>query len=77
MFGDESQLAGANYAVMMLKADGGGVVRLGEGMAYHFSSDGSRVLAGLYSPPQIRVYPTGAGEPRTLNTGNLKTPGKA
>jgi eukaryotic-like serine/threonine-protein kinase len=77
VFGDESQSAGTNYAVMMVKADGGGIVRLGEGMAFDLSSDGSRVLAGIYTPPQIRVYPTGAGEPRTLNTGNLKTPGAA
>jgi eukaryotic-like serine/threonine-protein kinase len=74
VFGDESQSAGANYAIMMVQADGGGIVRLGEGMAFDLSPDGSRVLAGMYTPPAIRLYPTGSGEPRTLNTGSLKTP---
>jgi eukaryotic-like serine/threonine-protein kinase len=46
-------------------------------MLYDLSPDGSRVLAGLYTPAQFRVYPTGAGEPQTLNIAPLKTPGGA
>ena len=76
-FDDESQSAGANYAVMMTKAEGDGVVRVGDGMLYDVSSDGSRVLAGTYTPAAIRVYPTGAGEPQTLNLPALKTPAGA
>ena len=73
VFSDESQSAGGNYAVMMRRADAMGVVRLGEGVPFEVSPDGSRVLAGVFTPMQVRLYPTGAGEPMTLNTGPLKT----
>ncbi len=73
VFSDESQSAGGNYAVVMRKADAPGIVRLGEGVPFGVSPDGSQVLAGVYTPMQLRLYPTGAGEPMTLNTGPLKT----
>jgi hypothetical protein len=77
VFDDESVSAGSNYAIMMTKAEGGGVVRVGDGMVYDVSPDGSRVLGGTYTPAQIRVYPTGAGEPQTLDLPRLKTPERA
>jgi Tol biopolymer transport system component len=73
VFADQSQAAGGNYAVMMRKTDGTGAVRLGEGRPFDVSPDGSRVLAGVFTPMQVRSYPTGAGEPTTLNIGPLKT----
>ena len=73
VFSDQSQSAGGNYAVMMRKADGSGAVRLGEGESADISPDGSRVLTIVFTPMQIRLYPTGAGEPITLKTGPLKS----
>jgi hypothetical protein len=73
VFSDESQSAGGNYAVMMRRVDATGAVRLGEGVPFGLSPDGSRVLAGVPTPMQVRLYPTGAGEPITLNTGPLAT----
>jgi eukaryotic-like serine/threonine-protein kinase len=73
VFADESQSAGGNYGIMMRGSDRPGVVRLGEGAPLDVSPDGSRVLSELFTPMQLRLYPTGAGEPIVLNTGPLKT----
>jgi hypothetical protein len=73
VFADESQSAGGNYGIMMRASDRPGVVRLGEGAPLDVSPDGSRVLSELFTPMQLRLYPTGAGEPIVLNTGPLKT----
>jgi hypothetical protein len=64
---------GANYAVCLRKTDGSPVVRLGEGWAADLSADGSRVLAVIQSrPPQLVVYPTGAGQTRRLERGKIE-----
>jgi tRNA A-37 threonylcarbamoyl transferase component Bud32 len=73
VFTDQSKSAGGNYAVAMRKTDGSPVVRLGEGGALGFSPDDSRVLALLFTPMQIRLYPIGTGDPVTLSAGPLKT----
>jgi hypothetical protein len=73
VFADESQAAGGNYATVMRRSGDLGVVRLGEGQPQDLSPDGSRVLATLFTPMQLRLYPTGAGDPTVLNTGPLKT----
>ena len=53
--------------------DGGSpVVRLGEGNAVDLSPDGKWALANVpTTPPQLLLYPTGAGEPRRLEDGGL------
>jgi eukaryotic-like serine/threonine-protein kinase len=73
IFSDESQSAGANYAVAMRKMDGSPVVRLGEGTAVGLSPDGTQVIAQVFTPMQIRLYPTGTGDPVRLDVGTLKT----
>ncbi len=64
---------GTNYAVCLRKTDGSPVVRLGEGWPADLSPDGRSVLAVVQSrPPQLVIYPTGAGETRQLKRGDIE-----
>jgi Tol biopolymer transport system component len=73
LFTEESGVFGTNYAVCIRKMDGSPPVRLGEGAASFLSPDGKWALAVIpTSPAQLAIYPTGAGEPRKLNRGNLE-----
>ncbi len=64
---------GANYAVCLRKTDGSPVVRLGDGWAADLSDDGKWALAVVQShPPQLVIYPTGAGETQQLNRGEIE-----
>jgi len=64
---------GTNYTVCLRKTDGSPVLRLGEGWPADLSRDGKWVLAVLQStPPQLVIYPTGAGETRQLERGGLE-----
>jgi tRNA A-37 threonylcarbamoyl transferase component Bud32/Tol biopolymer transport system component len=72
LFTEESGSVGVNYAVCLRQTDGSPVVRLGEGAATDLSRDGKWALANVpTSPPRIVLYPTGAGEPRSLERGAL------
>jgi eukaryotic-like serine/threonine-protein kinase len=72
-FSDESNGAGLYYSVMLRKTDGSPVARLGDGEPRDFSSDGSWVLATVYSkPPRLMLYPTGAGAERRIDAGQLE-----
>jgi dipeptidyl aminopeptidase/acylaminoacyl peptidase len=72
LFTEQSGVFGTNYAVCIRKMDGSPPVRLGEGLAVSFSPDGKWALSVIpTSPVQLVLYPTGAGEPRKLNRGNL------
>jgi eukaryotic-like serine/threonine-protein kinase len=72
-FTDESATAGPNYAVSIRSTSGGDVIRLGEGSATQFSSDGKSILAVVFStPPRIVSYPVGAGEAVRLDGGNFE-----
>lgn len=63
----------SNYAVCLRKTDGSPVVRLGEGWAADLSSDGKWALAIVQSrQPQLVIYPTGAGESRQLQRGDIE-----
>ena len=65
---------GSNYAVCLRGTDGSPVVKLGEGWATDLSADGKWALAVVQSrPPQLVVYPTGAGETRRLERGGLES----
>ncbi len=73
VFDEESGSLGVNYAVCLRKTDGSPVVRLGEGHPYDLSPDGKWVLAVVPStPPQLVLYPTGAGEARHLERGEIE-----
>lgn len=64
---------GANYAVCLRNIDGSPVLRLGEGWAADLSADGKWVLAIIQSiPPKLLIYPTGAGETRQLERGEIE-----
>jgi len=64
---------GTNYAVCLRKTDGSPVLRLGEGWPADLSADGKWVVAVLQSiPPQLVIYPTGAGETRQLERGQIE-----
>ena len=72
LFMEESGSVGVNYAVCLRQTDGSPVVRLGEGAALDLSRDGKWALAAVpTTPPQLVMYPTGAGEPRKLERGGL------
>jgi Tol biopolymer transport system component/predicted Ser/Thr protein kinase len=65
---------GTNYAVCLRKTDGSPVLRLGEGWPADLSADAKWVLAVIQShPPQLVIYPTGAGETRHLERGDIET----
>jgi eukaryotic-like serine/threonine-protein kinase len=69
---DQNAAAGGNYAACLRKTDGSPVVRLGEGSAQDLSPDGRSALVIVPStPPDIRIYPTGAGSPKSLGNGGL------
>jgi Tol biopolymer transport system component/predicted Ser/Thr protein kinase len=64
---------GTNYGVCLRKTDGSPVVRLGEGWPMDLSADGKWVLVVVQSrPPELVIYPTGAGETRQLERGEIE-----
>jgi len=68
LFSEAGEGGGAGYSVYVRRMDGSPAVRLGEGGAQALSPDGKWALAIIRpaSEPQIVLYPTGAGETRTL-----------
>ncbi|HEX5215994.1 MAG TPA: protein kinase [Vicinamibacterales bacterium] len=64
--------AGGNYGVVWRKTDRSPIVRLGEGNTAGLSPDGQWALAQIFTPPQIVVYPMGAGNPVHVKAGSLE-----
>ncbi len=78
LFTDQSWTGGAYYTVCLRKTDGSPVVRLGEGLGCGLSLDGAWALAIVSTTPQqLRIYPTGPGQPRILERGKLESYWKA
>ncbi len=72
LFSEFSGAVGGNYAVCLRRTDGSPAVRLGEGAAADLSPDGSWALAVVpTSPARLVLYPTGPGEPRRLESGDI------
>ena len=71
IFGDESQSAGANYAVALGDLATSRVTRLGEGTALGLSPDNKWAPALISSAEQIVLYPVGPGEPLKLSKGPI------
>ncbi|HXI04510.1 MAG TPA: protein kinase [Candidatus Saccharimonadales bacterium] len=72
LFTDGNEGAGANYAVTLRRMDGSPATRLGEGDATDLSRDGKWALAVIRSrPSRLIAYPTGAGQPVTIETGSI------
>ncbi|HVG31217.1 MAG TPA: protein kinase [Pyrinomonadaceae bacterium] len=67
----------ANYSAYVRRTDGSPAVQLGEGAPLAISPDGKWVLARLAAPPQLTLLPTGAGEVRRLERGNVEQFGDA
>jgi hypothetical protein len=73
LFREEGGSAGVNYAVGLRKTDGSGVIQLGEGAPQGFSPDGKWALVVVpTSPDRLMLYPTGPGEPRRLDRGEIE-----
>jgi Tol biopolymer transport system component len=69
LFGDGT--AGKNYGVVWRPTDGSPIVRLGEGTDLDWSPDETWVLAQIFTPPELVLYPMGAGEPIRLQRGAI------
>jgi len=65
--------AGTNYSTHLRRTDGSPAVKLGEGDGCALSPDGKWVLALRYTPSQLVLLPTGAGEPRHLDISGIQT----
>jgi eukaryotic-like serine/threonine-protein kinase len=73
LFEDSSEAAGIHYSIAIRKIDGTPPVELGTGSAGGLSADGKwaiSILAG--SPGEVKIVPTGAGQPRTIATPGLE-----
>ena len=67
---DESGVGGgAHPAVYVRPTDGSPAIRLGEGKALRLSPDGKSALALVGG--KLVIYPTGAGQPREIPTGDV------
>jgi len=73
LFSEAGEGGGAGYSVYLRKTDGSPAIRLGEGRAQALSPDGRWALAitHMSTEPQIVLYPTGAGETKTLPRDGL------
>ena len=73
-FDNEAADAGLNYATMLRKTDGTAAVKLGEGSIRAFSRDKRWILSVIQSPiAQLMLYPTGVGQGRRIDKGELES----
>lgn len=63
--------SGRNYGVVLRKTDASQTIRLGEGSAQKLSLDGQWAAAIIQEPPQLVIYPIGAGEAVRLGTAPI------
>jgi hypothetical protein len=68
---DVGAAGGRDYGVVLRKTDGSQTIRLGEGSAQRLSPDGRWASAILSTPPQLLLYPTGAGERVRMTAGSI------
>jgi eukaryotic-like serine/threonine-protein kinase len=69
---DYSKSGGFSYAVYLRKTDASAAVLLGEGGAVSLSPDTKWAIAQTQgSPSQLRLLPTGAGEPKQLTKDDV------
>ncbi|HSP93430.1 MAG TPA: protein kinase, partial [Thermoanaerobaculia bacterium] len=75
LFDESGEGGGAGYSVHVRRADGSPAVRLGEGSGMSLSPDGRTALAiaGEIPKQRLMLYPIGAGEPRSIPLGELRT----
>ena len=77
LFFESGEGGGPGYSVYVRGTDGSPAVRLGEGNSLALSPDGTWALAVLHklTDPQYVLYPTEAGQPRSLPLGGLRATG--
>ena len=63
---------GSKGAVYLRATDGADAVRLGDGQGLALSPDGKWALATSNERPELLLYPTGAGQPRTLSVSGFE-----
>jgi eukaryotic-like serine/threonine-protein kinase len=74
LFDNQGETAGPTYEVFLRDMDGSSPVRLGEGAGCALSPDGRWALAIQYgSNHRLVLIPTGAGESRSLPSGQVET----
>jgi hypothetical protein len=73
LFNESGVGAGATPAVFVRPTDGSPAVRLGDGSGLALSPDGKWALVARPEQGQLVLLPTGAGQARVLETGNLTT----
>lgn len=73
LFDEQSEGGGPNYSIYVRKTNGSPAVRLGDNDAFSISDDGKWVLATTNAEGgSLLLIPTGAGEARTIKTGDLR-----
>jgi Tol biopolymer transport system component len=74
VFAEGSGNVSQYYAVCLRGTDGSPVVRLGDGLAYSISPDGSWAWALLQkNPPVVELLPTGPGQMQLPPSANIET----
>jgi Tol biopolymer transport system component len=74
LFSEGSADPTGQYSVSLRKTDGSPIIRLGEGLAYSLSPDGTWAWALLLKdPPEIELLPTGPGEMRRPESSNIES----
>jgi len=72
-FDETGEAGGETGGLYVRRTDGSPAVRLGDGRNPALSPEGDRVLAiSLAIPSVVLDLPTGAGEPRTISTGDVR-----
>jgi dipeptidyl aminopeptidase/acylaminoacyl peptidase len=72
LFTEQGEGGGAGYSSILRSTRGGPAIRMGPGQAMAISPDGTRVMTRLLDGDNpLMIYPTGAGEVETLDTGNV------
>ncbi|HEU5236093.1 MAG TPA: protein kinase [Pyrinomonadaceae bacterium] len=66
VFNEFGQGSGANYATYLRKMDGSPAVHLGDGYGLARSPDGKWLISIWFTPPQLILLPTGAGQSKQL-----------
>jgi len=71
---DETGVGGGEMASAYMRGtDGSPAIRLGDGIAFNLSPDGQWAITAVgHAQERLELVPCGAGEPRTIPTGDLQ-----
>lgn|GEM_PF-1296179 len=76
IFTDSSPESGADYTILYQRLDGSPAVPIGPGDGLALSPNGAWAIGMLHGPPpHLVAYPTGPGQPRPLDPGELTSIG--